>query len=78
MFGKLSYKSTIIYLGNSWLNKPIERNYNGGKVTVTPLATVKLEIRRIFDEFQKALEDEKYECDFVTSIDSLALKVEAY
>lgn len=74
--GKLSYESTIKYLENSWLNEPIERNYNGGKVTVTPLDTVKPGIKRIFDEFQKALEDEKYECDFVTSIDSLTLKVE--
>lgn len=74
--GKLSYKSTITYLENSWLNEPIERNYNGGKVTVTPLDTIKPGIKRIFDEFQKALEDEKYECDFVTSIDSLTLKIE--
>ena len=74
--GKLSYESTITYLDNSWLNEPIERNYNGGKVTVTPLDTIKPGIKRIFDEFQRALEDEKYECDFVTSIDSLTLKVE--
>ncbi len=74
--GKLSYKSTITYLENSWLNEPIERNHNGSKITVTPLDTIKPGIKRIFDEFQKALEDEKYECDFVTSIDSLTLKVE--
>lgn len=74
--GKLSYKSTITYLENSWLNDPIERNYNGGKTTVTPLDTIKPGIKRIFDEFQKALEDEEYEYDFVTCIDSLTLKVE--
>lgn len=74
--GKLSYESTIKYLENSWLNKPIERNYNGAKITITPLDTIRPGIKRIFDEFQKALENEKYECDFVTSIDSLTLKIE--
>lgn len=73
---KLSYESTIKYLESSWLNEPIERNYNGDKITVIPLDTIKPGIKRIFDEFQKAFEDEKYECDFVTSIDSLTLKIE--
>lgn len=51
--GKLSYESTIKYLENSWLNEPIERNYNGGKVTVTPLDTVKPGIKRILTNFKK-------------------------
>lgn len=76
MSGKLSYESTIKYLENSWLNEPIERNYNGGKVTVIPLDTIKPGIKKIFEEFQRVLEEEKYECDFVTCIDSLTLKVE--
>lgn len=74
--GKLSHESTIKHLENSWLNEPIERNYNGGKITITPLDTIKPGIKRIFDEFLKALEDDKYECDFVTIIDSLTLKIE--
>lgn len=74
--GKLTYESAISYLENTWLNEPIERNHNGIKKTVIPLDTIKPGIKRIFDEFNNAIEDEKYICDFVTIIDSLTLKIE--
>lgn len=74
--GKLTYTSTISYLERTWLNEPIERNYNGGIKTVIPLDTIKPGIKRIFEEFNNAIEDEHYNNDFVTVIDSLTLKIE--
>lgn len=74
--GKLTYESTLSYLENTWLNEPLERNYNGTKKTVIPLDTIKPGIKRIFGEFNSAMEDEEYICDFVTIIDSLTLKIE--
>lgn len=74
--GKLTYESTISYLEKTWLNEPIERNYNGTKKTVIPLDTIKPGLKRIFEEFSNAMGDEEYICDFVTIIDSLTLKIE--
>lgn len=74
--GKLTYASTISYLERTWLNEQIERNYNGGIKTVIPLDTIKPGIKRIFEEFNNAIEDEHYNNDFVTVIDSLTLKIE--
>lgn len=73
---KLTYKSTISYLKKTWLNESIERNYNGTTKIVTPLNTIKPGIKRIFEELNNAMKDEKYICDFVTIIDSLTLKIE--
>ena len=74
--GRLTYESTISYLENTWLNESIERNYNGTTKIVIPLDTIKPGIKRIFEEFNNAMKDEKYVCDFVTIIDSLTLKIE--
>ncbi|WP_270561529.1 DUF4209 domain-containing protein [Bacteroides cellulosilyticus] len=74
--GRLTYESTISYLENTWLNESIERNYNGTTKIVIPLDTIKPGIKRIFEEFNNAVKDEKYVCDFVTIIDSLTLKIE--
>lgn len=74
--GKLTYESTISYLEETWLNEPIERNYNGTKKTVIPLDTIKPGLKRIFEEFSNAMGDEEYIYDFVTIIDSLTLKIE--
>lgn len=72
--GKLSYESTMTYLNKTWLNEPIERNYNGGKKTVVPLDTIKPGLKRIFEEFKT--NEINNCCDFVTIIDSLTLKTE--
>lgn len=73
---KLTYESTISYLEGTWLNEPIERNHNGTKKTVIPLDTIKPGLKRIFEEFRNAMENEGYICDYVTIIDSLTLKIE--
>ena len=71
---KLSYDSVLNYLEKTWLNEPIERNYNGKKVCVVPLDTVKPGLKRIFDELKQA--EGSYIPDYVTIIDSLTLKIE--
>lgn len=71
---KLSYDSVLNYLEKTWLNEPIERNYNGKKICVVPLDTVKPGLKRIFDELKQA--EGSYIPDYVTIIDSLTLKIE--
>ena len=74
--GKLSYHSVIAYLEKSWFNVVIERNYHGREVGIKPIDTLKPGLKRIFEELDKSFADNEYQCDFVTVIDSLALKVE--
>lgn len=71
---KLSYDLVLTYLEKTWLNEPVERNYNGKKVRVVPLDTVKPGLKRIFDELKQT--DENYIPDYVTIVDSLTLKIE--
>ena len=71
---KLSYDSVLNYLEKTWLNEPIERNYNSKKVCVVPLDTVKPGLKRIFDELKQA--EGSYILDYVTIVDSLTLKIE--
>ena len=71
---KLSYDLVLTYLERTWVNEPIERNYNGKKVAVVPLDTIKPGLKRIFEELRHTEED--YVPDYVTIIDSLTLKIE--
>lgn len=73
---KLNYSSVLSYLKGTWFNEAIKRNYHGQPVEVKPLDTLKPGLKRIFDELDKFFIDNTYQCDFVTIIDSLTLKIE--
>lgn len=73
---KLSYDSVMSYLEATWFNEDIPRYYNGQEVKIKPISTIKPGIKRIFQELDRFYEDESYECDFVTIIDSLTMKIE--
>ena len=74
--GKLNYNSVLAYLEKTWFNEVIERNYHGRKVEIKPIDTLKPGLKRIFEELEKSYMDNEYQTDFVTVIDSLALKIE--
>ncbi len=73
---KLSYASVISYLEGTWFNEVIVRNYHGQAVDVKPIDTLKPGLRRLFEELDSFFADNTYQCEFVTIIDSLTLKVE--
>jgi len=77
MCGKLSYKSVMDWLETTWFNEPIARMYHGQPVTVIPLDTVKPGLKGMFDELDAGKGVAGYSYDFVTVIDSMALKVES-
>jgi hypothetical protein len=74
--GKLNYNSALDYLEKTWFNEVIQRNYHGREVEIKPIDTLKPGLKRIFEELDKSFADNEYKCDFVTTIDSLALKIE--
>lgn len=74
--GKLNYSSVLNYLGKTWFNQPIQRKYHGDVIEVKPIDTLIPSLKRIFEELDKYFADNAYQCDFVTIIDSLTLKVE--
>ncbi|MHB8401498.1 MAG: DUF4209 domain-containing protein [Bacteroidia bacterium] len=74
--GKLNYKSVSEHFENSWFSEPIQRKYHGQIAQIKPIDTLKPGIKRIFDELDKYFANNEYQCDFVTIIDSLTLKVE--
>jgi hypothetical protein len=65
----------VAYLEKSWLNEPMERNYDGGKITVILLDTIKPGLKSAFEVFEKQQEDDHYR-SCVVAIDTLTLKVE--
>ncbi|NLZ94711.1 MAG: DUF4209 domain-containing protein [Bacteroidales bacterium] len=73
---KLSYNSVMGYLETTWFNDTIIREYNGQNVEVKPVDTIKPGIKRIFEELERFFDNENYQYDFVTIIDSLTLKIE--
>lgn len=73
---KLTFSSVLYYLEDTWLNEVIERNYHGQRVEIRPIDTIKPGIKRIFDELDKYFNNNDYQYDLVTIIDSLTLKVE--
>lgn len=73
---KLSFDSVMSYLETTWFNDTIIRKYNGLDVKIKPIDTLMPGIKQIFNELDKCYADESYECDFVTTIDSLTLKIE--
>lgn len=73
---KLSFDSVMRYLETTWFNDTIIRKYNGLDVEVKPIDTLKPGLKQIFKELDKCYANENYECDFVTIIDSLTLKIE--
>lgn len=73
---KLNFATVIAYLEETWFNEVIVRNYHGQTVEVKPIDTLKPGLRRIFEELDKFSVDNSYQCDFVTIIDSLTLKIE--
>ncbi len=73
---KLSYGTVMLYLESTWLNEEITRDYNGLKVNIKPIDTIKPGIKRFFEELDQFYTDASYECDFVTIIDSLTMKIE--
>ncbi|PKH49193.1 DUF4209 domain-containing protein [Tenacibaculum sp. Bg11-29] len=74
--GKISFKSIISYLENTWLNEPIIRKYNGEDVEIIPIDLIKPSIKRIFEELDNYSTNNEYEVDCVTITDSLVLKIE--
>jgi hypothetical protein len=74
---KLSYDSVMSYLESTWFNDDIPRDYNGQEVKIKPISTIKPGLSRIFQELDRFYNEESYECDFVTIIDSLTLKIES-
>lgn len=73
---KLSYNTVMSYLEGTWFNDEIIRDYNGHKVKVKPVNTLKPGLKRIFEELDRFYADKSYQCDFVTIIDCLTLKIE--
>nr|NQU92680.1 DUF4209 domain-containing protein [Bacteroidota bacterium] len=73
---KLNYASVVSYLEDTWFNEVIVRSYHGQAVNVKPIDTLKPGLKRVFEELDKFFADNNYQCDFVTIIDSLTLKVE--
>lgn len=68
----------IEFFKESWLNKPITRMYNGSEVSIVPNDTIIPPLTSFFYCFSKFIENENevLNQDFVTSIDSMILKVE--
>jgi len=73
---KLSFDSVMSYLETTWFNDIIIRKYNGLDFEIKPIDTLKAGLKQIFKELDKCYADESYEYDFVTTIDSLTLKIE--
>lgn len=73
---KLSFDSVMSYLETTWFNDIIIRKYNGLDVEIKPIDTLKSGLKQIFKELDRCYADESYEYDFVTTIDSLTLKIE--
>jgi hypothetical protein len=73
---KLYYDSVISHLEGTWFNEVIVRNYHGQAVEVKPIDTLKPGLKRLFEELDNFFADNTYQCEFVTIIDSLTLKVE--
>jgi hypothetical protein len=73
---KLSHDSVMSYLESTWFNDDITRDYNGREVKIKPISTIKPGLSRIFQELDRFYDEESYECDFVTIIDSLTMKIE--
>jgi len=74
--GKITFKSILSYLENTWLNEPIIRKYNGEDVEIIPIDLIKPSIKRIFEELDNYSANNEYEVDCVTITDSLVLKIE--
>ena len=74
--GKLNYNLVLKYLEGTWFNEVIIRRYHGQTVKVKPIDTLKPGLKRMFDEIDISFKDVEYQCDFVTVIDSLTLKIE--
>jgi len=73
---KLSYAGVNEYISNSWLGKDFERYYNGYMKILNISKSLNNSIKNIFYEIQKIIIDNKYEPNFVSSIDSLTLRFE--
>ncbi len=73
---KLKYDAVMSYLESTWFNDDIPRDYNGREVKIKPISTIKPGLSRIFQELDRFYDEESYECDFVTIIDSLTMKIE--
>jgi len=75
---KLSYNTTLSYLEKTWFNDKIQRNYINQSVEIKPIDLIKPGIKRIFEELDLLFKDNEntYEPDFITIIDSLTLKIE--
>ncbi len=73
---KLNYDFVISYLESTWFNEVIVRSYHGQSVDVKPIDILKPGLKRIFEELDRFFADNSYQCDFVTVIDSLTLKIE--
>ena len=61
---------------STWFNEVIVRSYHGQSVDVKPIDILKPGLKRIFEELDRFFADNSYQCDFVTVIDSLTLKIE--
>ena len=73
---KLNYDSVLSYLESTWFNEKIDRSYNGERISIFPIDTIKPGLKKIFEELDLFFKDETHSCDFVTIIDSLTLKIE--
>ena len=74
---KLNYSVILKYLESSWYNEVISRNYNGVEVEIKPIDIIKPGLKRLFAELDSYFTTEGYEGEWITTIDSLTLKIEA-
>ncbi len=73
---KLSAKSILVLLEQTWLNKNSKRKSNGVESNVNYLSIISPGIKLLFSELEKWKTEPGYSPDFVCATDSLILKSE--
>lgn len=74
---KLHSDSVIEYLSNTWLNRPIQRNYNPNQAKIIPLDLVIPSISFFLNEIDIWFKSPENKPNLIVAIDSLVLKAEA-
>lgn len=74
--GKLNAESAIGFLSKTWMNEPLQRNYNQNKVEIIPLDLVKPSIEYFFSEIEGWFKSPEKKPNLIVMTDSLILKIE--
>jgi hypothetical protein len=74
---KITYDSVLNYLESTWFNEFISRKYHGEIVKIKPIDIIKPGLKRFFQELDSFFKDNTHQFDYVTTTDSLVLKVES-